>query len=175
MKDWHCHHRLEDEGFSKEQLIQAGMYWNRPAKELILLTHKEHSRLHWVGTRNPSYGGNFSIEHRKHLSESRTGVKNPNYGKPHSSEWNNKISDSQKGEKGYWFGKKRSSDTVHKIVATRMEQNKPRLELRTIEILNKMKLGIRLSGAEQTFKSMHKELFIRYGYVPYKSYLLKDK
>lgn len=55
---WQLHHRLEthtsdgerrliDIGF--EELKALGMYYNRPADELILMKRKEHRRLHTVG------------------------------------------------------------------------------------------------------------------------------
>ena len=35
---WDCHHRLEIElGLSAAELIKQGLYWNRPASELIFL------------------------------------------------------------------------------------------------------------------------------------------
>lgn len=53
---WDCHHRNEiclanqsrlDRGItSKEQLIADGMYWHRPASELIFIRRDEHTRLH---------------------------------------------------------------------------------------------------------------------------------
>ena len=46
---WQCHHRLEVQGQfrnSKELLERCGMYWNRPARELIFLRMDEHKRLH---------------------------------------------------------------------------------------------------------------------------------
>ena len=44
-KGWHCHHRLEKE-YTREDLIKAGLYYNRPPEELIFLTNAEHSSLH---------------------------------------------------------------------------------------------------------------------------------
>lgn len=52
---WHCHHRLEthtSDGerrtieLTKEELKALGMYYNRPAEELVFLTSKEHIGLH---------------------------------------------------------------------------------------------------------------------------------
>ena len=44
---WVCHHRKEtDEGLYMRQLIQQELYFNRPAGELIFLTHAEHKKLH---------------------------------------------------------------------------------------------------------------------------------
>lgn len=43
-----CHHKLELlNGYrSKESLIDDGLYYNRPADELIFLKHSEHTKLH---------------------------------------------------------------------------------------------------------------------------------
>lgn len=52
---WHCHHRLETHNsdgerrsvnISAKELRALGMYYERPASELILMTSKEHLRLH---------------------------------------------------------------------------------------------------------------------------------
>lgn len=46
---WECHHRAEILPcgvFTPKQLQKHGLYWNRPARELIFLPHGEHRRLH---------------------------------------------------------------------------------------------------------------------------------
>lgn len=54
-KGWCIHHRLETHNSDGEKRIvnltvkelkELGMYFNRPAKELIFLTRSEHSKLH---------------------------------------------------------------------------------------------------------------------------------
>ena len=50
-KMWDIHHRREcDENgktlFTKKQLIEMGLYLNRPASELIFVTRSMHSKLH---------------------------------------------------------------------------------------------------------------------------------
>ena len=50
-KTWDTHHRREcDENgrtlFTKKQLIEMGLYFNRPASELIFVTRSMHSKLH---------------------------------------------------------------------------------------------------------------------------------
>ena len=51
-KGWECHHRLEthtpdgkrrDVDISQKELIALGMYYNRPASELIFLPASEHN------------------------------------------------------------------------------------------------------------------------------------
>ena len=49
---WDCHHKLEiGEGYtnSTEDLKLMNLYFNRPANELIFITHAEHSKLHHTG------------------------------------------------------------------------------------------------------------------------------
>lgn len=56
---WECHHRreIDDDGtkHSKEELISRGLYWHRPASELIFLRHDIHRSLHHKGNFNKSY------------------------------------------------------------------------------------------------------------------------
>ena len=93
-KMWHCHHRLETHNsdgerrlvsISKEELKALGMYYNRPASELIFLTPKEHYLLH-------NKGHKFSEETKKKISES-------NKGKKRSEETRKKQSEIKKGRK----------------------------------------------------------------------------
>ena len=71
---WDLHHRKENEGYSRQELIAMGLYYGRPANELIFLTHAEHVSLHMKGISK-------SEEHRKKMSEAQKGVKNHMYGK----------------------------------------------------------------------------------------------
>lgn len=42
-----CHHRLEIElKIGRKEMIKRGLYWKRPASELIFIDHKEHQRIH---------------------------------------------------------------------------------------------------------------------------------
>lgn len=91
-KRWDCHHRLEDTGLSKKDLIDRNMYYNRPASELVFLTCEAHISLHQKGKNNNMYGKHHTIETKKKMSDSRKG-------KIHSMESRKKISDSKKGNK----------------------------------------------------------------------------
>ena len=100
-KGWCCHHRLEtynSDGerrivdISVEELEALGMYYNRPASELIFMKLSEHSSLHDEGVNHPFYGKRHSEETRKKMSESRKG-------KPKTEEWKKKIGESNKGKK----------------------------------------------------------------------------
>ena len=55
---WVCHHRRElvPDRKSAEELVDMGLYWNRPPEELIFLTNSEHKRLHSTGENNPMHG-----------------------------------------------------------------------------------------------------------------------
>ena len=102
---WHCHHRREAE-FSRKELIALGMYYNRPAEELVFLTRAEHTRLHKKGnsymlgkhhtteTKNKiaemHKGMHASEETKKKMAESRKG-------KRHSEECKKKIGETKKG------------------------------------------------------------------------------
>ena len=69
---WDCHHKLEIElNLSRDELIEKDLYDNRPASELIFLTHGEHQRIHKT-YQNPMTG--------------KTGERNPFYGKSHTKE-----------------------------------------------------------------------------------------
>ena len=80
------HHRLEiSENKSRKDLIDENLYYDRPATELIFLSHVEHSRLH---------NANRSEETKQKISEN-----NCRYwkGKLRSPETKRKMSDVKKG------------------------------------------------------------------------------
>ena len=106
---WHCHHRLEIElDKTGKELEELGLYYNRPASELIFLTHSEHTKLHTNGKNNPMYGRYFSIEHRQRISASlKETLKDPNIRK-HRSE-------IVKGDKNPFYGKNHTEDAKIKM------------------------------------------------------------
>lgn len=59
---WECHHRLEDKDISRDELKTLGLYFKRPASELILLTKEEHLSLHHKGNKNCFHKIRFSGE-----------------------------------------------------------------------------------------------------------------
>ena len=102
-KGWDCHHRLEtwtSDGERRQiditvaELKALGMYYNRPANELIFLRKGEHTALRKVSleTRNKlsDIGKNISEETRKKLSMASKGH-------PVSEETRNKIGAANKG------------------------------------------------------------------------------
>lgn len=66
IQTWDLHHRKEEEGYSRQKLKELGLYLNRPASELIFLTHSEHMKLHRRGKRH-------SAETKKKMSEAKKG------------------------------------------------------------------------------------------------------
>lgn len=112
---WHCHHRLEthrytdrtrtkwerrEKDISSEMLKMFGVYYHRPAEELIFLLPDEHIRLHHKGKI-------VSEETRRKDSEAHKGKKA-------SEETKQKMSETMKGNK-YRAGKKSSDETKRKI------------------------------------------------------------
>ena len=106
-KGWQCHHRMGVD-IPREKLKALGMYYNRPAKELIFLTIPEHAKLHSKGEKHPMYGKHHSDETRRKMSEALKGENHPFYGKHHSDETRRKMSEAQKR-------KPKSEETRRKI------------------------------------------------------------
>ena len=113
-KGWDCHHRLETHtsdgerrlvDITKKELIALGMYYHRPAEELIFLPVGEHHSLHVEGGNHPMYGKHHSAESKKKIREAHKGKK-------FSEEHKKKIGGAQKG-------KKRSEETKKKIGAAK--------------------------------------------------------
>ena len=121
---WDCHHRRETI-FSRKDLIEIGEYYNRPACELIFLTHSEHLRLHHLG-KHPSeesrkkmseaHKGKPSwMKDKHHTEETRKKMSQATKGKHHSEETRKKISDALNGENHPMFGKHHSAETRKKM------------------------------------------------------------
>ena len=73
---WACHHRKEtDEGLSADELKKLGLYWNRPASELIFLPPAEHTRLH-------KYGNTYWLG-RHHTNDAREKIGTKSKGRHH--------------------------------------------------------------------------------------------
>lgn len=61
---------------SRKELIDMGLYWHRPAEELIFLNHSEHTKLHMdahhpmfgrTGDKSPRWEGDLASDHAKRL------------------------------------------------------------------------------------------------------------
>lgn len=107
---WDCHHRKETI-VSKKELLEHNEYFNRPASELIFLTHSEHMALHntlkFKGKPShlkgkPSHlkGKHLSEETKQKISIAKKGNKY-RLGKPFTEEAKQKLSDAFKGL--HWF------------------------------------------------------------------------
>ena len=123
-KGWDCHHRLETHNSDGErrlvditvkELKALGMYYNRPASELIFIKHSEHTSLRKVSEETKkklsraNKGKKISEETRKKISEGnkgkQAGENNPFYGKHHSEESKQKMSEANKGKRWFSNGK----------------------------------------------------------------------
>ena len=137
-KGWHCHHRLETHtsdgarrlvDISVEELQALGMYYKRPASELIFMKHSEHSSLHDEGENHPMYGKKHSEESRKKNSESHKGkhhsdeskkkMSEAQKGKPKTEEWRKRIGEANKGKHLSEEHKKRLSEANKGNTATK--------------------------------------------------------
>ena len=103
-KGWECHHRLETHNsdgerrlvdISQKELIALGMYYHRPAEELIFLPRSEHDAYR--------KGKRHTEETKKKMREARkgkyVGENSPMYGKRHSEETKKKMREAHKGKK----------------------------------------------------------------------------
>lgn len=107
---WECHHKLElvatggKKDISQKELQRLGLYYNRPANELIFLTKSEHSRLHRNSSIEKSVAGK-TIKNRNKLKtkEELKFIYNKykNLSPEKMSEVKNKLSDLSKNKK-FW-------------------------------------------------------------------------
>lgn len=81
---YHVHHRFEDMGLSRKDLIELGLLYNRPACELMFIDGKEHNHRHSTYDLSEAYLKSlyqkghipkFTEAHRSHISEAKKGVK----------------------------------------------------------------------------------------------------
>ena len=104
LQTWHCHHRRETI-YARNDLIEIGEYYNRPAMELIFLTPFEHRSLHcslqFKGKVPWNKGKNLSDKTKKKISEKSKNyysdkTNHPMYRKHHSNESRQKMRLSHK-------------------------------------------------------------------------------
>lgn len=97
---WVCHHKLGINK-SKQDLINEGIYFNRPANELIFLLKSDHIALHnsILKTGKPAWNsgktGIYTEETRKSMGQKK-GCVSPFKGKHHSDESKRKNSEAHK-------------------------------------------------------------------------------
>ena len=108
---WCIHHRLEVQPdgtrVSRQELKDNGLYFHRPASELVFMRCGEHTTLHMLGNACMK-GKQLSEEHRKKLSESlrckhlseetRKKMSESRKGRTLSEEHRKKMSESHKGK-----------------------------------------------------------------------------
>lgn len=98
--------------YQPRHLIKFGLYFNRPASELVFLTRAEHNRLHTSGRL-------VSDETKAKLSAALSGRPGPNKGKKFSAETCRKISEALKGKTGNRKDCRHSVESKLKISAAR--------------------------------------------------------
>lgn len=97
---WHCHHRLEltlngEEALTIRDLKRFGMYYHRPAFELIFLRIDAHTKLHHSARGSVWFGRSVN----KHTMETREKIGNAHKNKVLTAETRSKISKSHIGKK----------------------------------------------------------------------------
>ena len=105
---WECHHRgevLPCGRFSRDDLKKFGLYFNRPAAELIFLTPTVHRQLHKKGVPK----GPMSEATKKAISEAKKGI-------PLSEEHKKAVSDALKGRSVSEATKKAMSEAHSKKI-----------------------------------------------------------
>ena len=112
---WCIHHRLEIQPdgtrVSAKELIDKGLYFHRPASELMFMRNGEHRSLH-CSLHNI---GNTYMKGHKHSEESRQKNSLAHRGKHPSAETRQKIAEALSGENNPLFGKHHSDETRQKI------------------------------------------------------------
>ena len=123
-KNWDCHHRLETHNsdgerrlvdITRDELKALGIYYNRPAEELIFLTDEEHGQLHQNGKKRSAKtrrkmaeakeGKKLSAEHKNKICAAMKGKPGPNKGKKFSEEHKKKLRETHKGKNIWTKGK----------------------------------------------------------------------
>ena len=111
---WDCHHRLEthtpdgkrrDVDVSHKELKALGMYYHRPAEELIFLTRREHNAF--------NKGKKHTEETKKKIGAASKGNKNA-LGYRHTDEAKNKIAEAMKGENNPFYGRHHTEESKRK-------------------------------------------------------------
>lgn len=134
---WDCHHKAEIlpcGRYSIKELRAHGLYYHRPACELIFLTHRTHMQWHRCGISHSQEtkqriseakrGKRMSDVAIRKMSESLKGRATWMKGKHHTEETRRKMSESHKGKPNNFAGKHHSEETRRKISASNMGNTK---------------------------------------------------
>ena len=131
-KGWCMHHRLEIQSdgtrVSMQELKSKGLYYSRPASELVFMRFGEHMKLHMTGKHLTAEhrkkiaealkGRTLSAEARKKLSEARKGM-------TFSAEARKKLSEAHKGKPSWMKDKHLSAETRLKMSEAHKGENNP--------------------------------------------------
>lgn len=137
---WDCHHRAEILPcgvYSRKDLKKFGLYWHRPASELIFLRHDEHIRIH---------GSNLSTKTKRRMAESHKG-------NLHSSETRRKMAESHKG--------RHLPDEVRRKISE-SQKGKVVSQSTRLKMSRSVKMIRLCDGCEMTFQSLRDaEIWLR--------------
>ena len=131
-KGWCMHHRLEIQPdgtrVSMQELKSKGLYYSRPASELVFMRFGEHMKLHMTGK-------HLTAEHRNKLSEALKGrtlsaearkkLSEALKGKHLSAETRLKLSEAHKGKPSWMKDKHLSAETRLKMSEAHKGENNP--------------------------------------------------
>ena len=124
---WDCHHRKEIElNKNRQELIDMGLYYNRPASELVFITHANHTKLHQTNKKVKQSTKDLLSD----AAKKRVGDKNSFYGKRHTEESKQKMKDNHpdfKGEKHPMYGKHHTEESIQKMKKPKSEEHKQKL------------------------------------------------
>lgn len=148
-KKWVCHHRFEIQDgklISYLELKEKGLYFKRPASELIFLSETEHKKLHGTNLREETKKKMSDKSKRYHASEEAKnkkcffykGMIPWNYGLPSPMKGTKKsketIEKMKIAKKNWWKNHviteeehKRRSDAVKKVAKPLSEEAKEKL------------------------------------------------
>lgn len=151
-KKYHIHHRFEEMGLSRQDLIEMGLLYNRPACELSFIDGREHNHIHTKMIPTDTLVNSqfkdgdvpkFTEEHRRHISEAKKGVKQSPEHILHvqeacapiraTKEFRNKLHIAQER---IWTSEKRAehSDTIKNVWKTNSEYRNTLVKKATVQI-----------------------------------------
>ena len=102
---WDCHHRLETHtsdgerrivNITQKELIALGMYYNRPASELIFITKSEHNKFQegWHHTEEVKEKIGKASKGRRHTKEAKKKMSKASKGKQKTKEHRKNIAEA---------------------------------------------------------------------------------